>query len=144
MKCVVLRTLTWKNLSEPSSSSHAYGLLVYEIKRISRSITKKSKVMIELETSRIKVLQKSKPKISKLVVLMKPDTTIQKSKSQVNLVPTTSGSKLLKCSEANVNSYPWQNFYKNKIWSKVRQYSKVRENLEKRPRVKNTKRPIRL
>lgn len=125
----------------------------------SESITEKSKVLIdiELKTSRSNFLQNSEPEISKLVILMKPDTMIQKSKGQRNSepkafvskverkpIPKTSGSKLLKCSETNVKSYPRHNFYKKKVWNKVRHYSKARAHINKRPRVANTKGPIRL
>lgn len=60
------------------------------------SITEKSNVLIEPETSRSIVLQKLEPGIPKIVVLMKPDTVIQKSISQGISAPKTSGSNLLK------------------------------------------------
>lgn len=62
----------------------------------SKSIIEKSTILIELEASRLKVIQKLEPGISKLVVYMKPDTVIQKSKSQGNSTPKTTGSMLLK------------------------------------------------
>lgn len=70
---------------------------------------------------------------------MKPDTTIQKLKSQGNSVHKTSGSKLMKCSEANVKAYPWQKFSKKKVWIKARHYSKEMTHIKRIPRVTNTK-----
>lgn len=57
---------------------------------------------------RSKVPRKLEPKISKLVILMKPYTMIQKSISQRNPTPETYGSKLPKWLEVIVNlSMTW-------------------------------------
>lgn len=109
------------------------------------------------KTSMSKVLQKSKSETSKLVILKKPDTMIQRWKGQRNpepktfnskvvreLVPKTYGSKLLKNSETNVKAYPRHNFYKRKVWNEPRHFFKARAHIKKNPRVTNTKWPIRL
>lgn len=110
---------------------------------------------MEVEISRSKVLQKSELVISKLVILNKPDTMIQRSNGQRNSepktfktkvvrkhVPKTFGFELMKILETNVKSYPRQNNYE-KILEEPRYYYKVRAHIKKKPRVTNTKGPIR-
>lgn len=167
-KCFDSKTLTWKKPLEPYSLSYVDKILndyfvcaaeSIKVLNSSESIIDKSKVLVEMEpeNSRSKVLQKSEPEISKLVVLKKPNNMVQISKGQRNsepntfkskvvrkLVPKTSGSKFLKNSETNVKAYPRQSLYKKKVWNKPKHYYKARAHNKKKPRVTNTKGPVRL
>ena len=50
----------------------------------------------------------------------------------------------MKSSETNVKAYPRHNFYKKKVWNDPRYYYKEILHNKKKPRVTNTKGPIRL